>query len=103
VLLNPRVVGESVDHDERYEGCLSFFDVRGLVSRPLLVEVEHESLSGERTVTTFTDAMARLVAHEVDHIGGLLYPDRMPPDGRLVHVDEHSGANVGSNGAGPQP
>jgi peptide deformylase len=82
VLLNPRIVGESVDHDEQYEGCLSFFDVRGLVSRPLLVEVEHEELTGERRVTTFRRAMARLVAHEVDHLGGLLYPDRMPSDGR---------------------
>jgi peptide deformylase len=90
VLLNPRVVGESVDHDERYEGCLSFFDVRGLVSRPLLVEVEHENPNGDRSVTTFTGELARLVAHEVDHLGGLLYPDRMPPDGRLVPVDEEA-------------
>jgi peptide deformylase len=89
VLLNPRVVGESVDHDEQYEGCLSFFDVRGLVSRPLLVEVEHEDLSGIRTVSTFRDAMARLVTHEVDHLGGLLYPDRMPSDGRLVPFEEY--------------
>ena len=70
VLLNPKVVGESMDRDEQYEGCLSFFDVRGLVSRPLLVEVEHASLDGERTVSTFRNATARLVAHEVDHLGG---------------------------------
>lgn len=89
VLLNPRVVGESVDRDEQYEGCLSFFDVRGMVSRPLLLEVEHEDLSGNRTVTTFTKGMARLVAHEVDHLGGLLYTDRMAPDGRLVPVEEY--------------
>ncbi len=89
VLLNPRIVGEAVDHDEQYEGCLSFFDVRGIVSRPLLVEVEHALPSGERTVTTFRDAMARLVAHEVDHLHGLLYPDRMPGDGRLLPVDEY--------------
>jgi peptide deformylase len=89
VLLNPRIVGESVDHDEQFEGCLSFFDVRGVVSRPLLVEVEHEQPNGDRTVTTFRDALARLVAHEVDHLGGLLYSDRMPVDGRLVPVEEY--------------
>ncbi len=89
VLLNPRIVGESVDHDEQYEGCLSFFDVRGLVSRPLLVEVEHEDLTGERTVATYRLAMARLVAHEVDHLGGLLYADRMPSEGRLIPVEEY--------------
>jgi peptide deformylase len=89
VLLNPRIVGESVDHDEKFEGCLSFFDVRGVVSRPLLVEVEHASYDGGRTVSTFRHALARLVAHEVDHLQGLLYPDRMPAEGRLVPVEEY--------------
>ncbi|HEY7223374.1 MAG TPA: peptide deformylase [Micromonosporaceae bacterium] len=89
VLLNPRIVGESVDYDEQYEGCLSFFDVRGVVSRPLLVEVEHSAADGSRTVSTFRNALARLVAHEVDHVQGLLYPDRMPGDGRLLPVEEY--------------
>lgn len=89
ILLNPRIVAESVDHDEQYEGCLSFFDVRGLVSRPLLVEVEHEDLAGRRSVSTFTQALARLVAHEVDHVRGILYPDRMPQDARLIPVEEY--------------
>jgi peptide deformylase len=33
--------------------------------------------------------MARLVAHEVDHLSGLLYPDRMPVDGRLIPIEEY--------------
>jgi len=89
VLLNPRVVGESIEQDQQYEGCLSFFDVRGLVARPLLIEVEHADLSGARTVTRFTRATARLVAHEVDHLGGLLYPDRMHTDATLVPIEEY--------------
>ena len=89
VLLNPQVVGASVDRDEQYEGCLSFFDVRGMVSRPLLIEVEHADPSGNRMVTTFMKGMARLVAHEVDHLSGLLYTDRMSSDGRLVPIEEY--------------
>jgi peptide deformylase len=42
-------------------------------------------------MTTFMKGMARLVAHEVDHLGGLLYTDRMPQDGRLVAVEEYQG------------
>jgi peptide deformylase/transcriptional regulator with XRE-family HTH domain len=87
ILLNPRIVAESVDHEERLEGCLSFLDVRGKVSRPLLVEVEHSTLEGETLVSTFTGALARAAAHSVDHLGGLLYSDRMPADGRLVPAD----------------
>jgi peptide deformylase len=89
VLLNPKIVGESVDRDDQYEGCLSFFDLRGLVPRPLVIELEHEELDGTRIMTTFTQAMARLVAHEVDHLGGLLYPDRMPADGLLIPVEQY--------------
>ncbi|MGI5291390.1 peptide deformylase [Nonomuraea polychroma] len=34
VLLNPRNVNATTETDEQYEGCLSFFDVRGIVARP---------------------------------------------------------------------
>jgi peptide deformylase len=91
VLLNPKVVGESLERDEQYEGCLSFFDVRGVVSRPLLIEVEHTKLDGERTISTFRNALARLVAHEIDHLGGLLYTDRMPPDAQLMPAESYPG------------
>jgi peptide deformylase len=87
VLLNPRIVSESIDHDEQYEGCLSFLDVRGLVSRPQLIEVEHATVDGETVESTYAGTMARVVAHAVDHLGGLLYPDRMPTDGRLVPAE----------------
>ena len=91
VLLNPRVVGASPESDEQYEGCLSFFDVRGLVSRPLRLQVEHESFGGARIITAFERAMARLVAHEIDHLEGRLYIDRMAPGHGLVPVEEYGG------------
>jgi peptide deformylase len=88
-LLNPRVVGESSDQDEQYEGCLSFFDARGLVPRPLALDVEHARWDGTRVITSFDHAMARLIAHEIDHLEGRLYVDRMPPGVPLVPVDEY--------------
>lgn len=89
VLLNPRVVGHSCDTDEQYEGCLSFFDQRGLVVRPLRVEVEHAHFDGTRVITSFELAMARLVSHEVDHLEGRLYVDRMAAGAPLVPVEEY--------------
>lgn len=94
VLLNPRIVRQSEQADEQYEGCLSFFDVRGLVPRPLWLEVEHADLSGERRTTTFERALARLVAHEVDHLQGRLYPDRMRPGVQLIPVEGYSGTGT---------
>jgi peptide deformylase len=84
VLLNPRIVGESGDRDEQYEGCLSFFDYRGLVKRPLRIEVEHARYDGARVITSFEQTMARLVAHEIDHLEGRLYVDRMNAESSLV-------------------
>jgi peptide deformylase len=89
VLLNPRVTAHSEDVDEQYEGCLSFFDVRGLVARPLRLTVESALLSGERIRITYERALARLVAHEVDHLDGQLYVDRMAPDAPLVPLEEY--------------
>jgi peptide deformylase len=89
VLLNPRIVDASLESDEQYEGCLSFFDLRGLVARPLRLDVEHAHWNGDRVITSFEFAMARLVAHEIDHLEGRLYVDRMPPGMPLVPVEEY--------------
>ncbi|MEU4557431.1 peptide deformylase [Actinoplanes sp. NPDC023936] len=89
VLLNPRVVGESTDCDDQYEGCLSFFDYRGLVTRPLRIDVEHARFDGTRVVTSFDRALARLISHEIDHLEGRLYVDRMTPDAKLVPVAQY--------------
>jgi peptide deformylase len=89
VLLNPRVVDAAVDTDEQYEGCLSFFDLRGRVARPLRLDVEHANWDGSRMITSFELAMARLVAHEIDHLEGRLYVDRMAPGVPLVPVEEY--------------
>ncbi|MEH1101868.1 peptide deformylase [Micromonospora sp. CPCC 205561] len=89
VLLNPRVVDASPDSDEQYEGCLSFFDHRGLVPRPLRLDVEHAQYDGSRIITSFEFGMARLAAHEIDHLEGRLYVDRMAPGVPLVPVEEY--------------
>ena len=57
--------------------CLSFFDVRGVVNRPLTLHVEHQDVDGQRRITIFDRGAARLVAHEIDHLHGLLYTNRM--------------------------
>ncbi|MFJ2595170.1 peptide deformylase [Streptomyces erythrochromogenes] len=76
-LLNPRIIDRSHETDEQYEGCLSFFDVRGLVPRSLSITVEGNNLDGSTTVTTYSQGLARLIHHEIDHLEGHLYDDRM--------------------------
>jgi peptide deformylase len=89
VLFNPRVVAQSPDEDMLYEGCLSFFDVRGMVPRPRWLEVEHTTPDGAVVRTAFDMGLARLVVHEVDHLHGVLYVDRMRDGYELVPEPEY--------------
>ena len=89
VLLNPRITDSSADTDEQFEGCLSFFDVRGLVPRPLTITVETTTLDGSTAVTRYERGLARLVHHEIDHLDGLLYLTRMRPGVEPLPVEEY--------------
>jgi peptide deformylase len=88
-LLNPVVIEESTQTDEQFEGCLSFFDVRGLVPRPLWLKVAHQSLEGKVVISTFEYGVARLVAHELDHLVGKMYRERMRPDIKPIPVSDY--------------
>ncbi|MFJ2113305.1 MULTISPECIES: peptide deformylase [unclassified Streptomyces] len=89
VLLNPRVTECSDETDEQFEGCLSFFDVRGLVPRPLRITVETTSPDGEIVTTVYERGLARLVHHEIDHLDGLLYSARMRTGVEPIPVEEY--------------
>jgi peptide deformylase len=89
ILLNPRITTRSDETDEQYEGCLSFFDVRGLVPRPLRITVETTMLTGETATTEYDRGLARLIHHEVDHLGGLLYTARMRAGVQPIPVEEY--------------
>ncbi|MGH3646840.1 MAG: peptide deformylase [Micromonosporaceae bacterium] len=94
-LLNPRVVEVSRDTDEQYEGCLSFFDVRCMVPRPLTVHVEHQDVRGQRQITVFEQGVARLVAHEIDHLRGVLCRDLLPPGVAPIPITQYQGTGAG--------
>ncbi|MGH3696475.1 MAG: peptide deformylase [Pseudonocardiaceae bacterium] len=88
-LLNPQIIDHSDDHDEQYEGCLSFFDVRGKASRSLCLHVEHQHPDGSTHITVFERGVARLVAHEIDHLAGVLYTDRMAGSANVIPVEQY--------------
>ncbi|MFI9311468.1 peptide deformylase [Streptomyces triculaminicus] len=89
VLLNPRITARSQEMDEQYEGCLSFFDVRGMVPRPLTITVVTTELDGTEVTTVYERGLARLIAHEIDHLDGLLYTTRMRPGVEPIPVEEY--------------
>lgn len=59
--------------------------------RPLSIVVAHSSLDGSTHLSRFTHGLSRLVHHEVDHLGGALYRERMRPGVQPVPVEEYRG------------
>ena len=76
VLINPRIVdAEGLVRDE--EGCLSFPDIVEIVERPEAVAVEAFDENGVKRVLEGGDLLARAYCHEIDHLDGKLFIERM--------------------------
>ena len=78
-LVNPQVeTTPPVEVEVMEEGCLSFCGIRGDVPRPNRIEVSYADLDGQKHVLVCEDLLARCIQHEVDHLEGVLFIDRMP-------------------------
>ena len=81
VLINPRI--QPVGNPSRSgEGCLSFPDIYGDVVRPAEVEVVALNERGEEYRFKAGGLLSRAVQHEVDHLNGILFIDRMDSGAR---------------------
>jgi peptide deformylase len=78
ILVNPRVVEEEGDVREE-EGCLSFPDLMMIVPRPERVVVEAQDLDGNPIRVEAKELLARCLHHEIDHLDGVLFLDRVSP------------------------
>jgi peptide deformylase len=78
VLVNPRVVEEEGTVREE-EGCLSFPDIMLVVPRPERVVVEAQGLDGEPIRIEGDELLARCLHHEIDHLDGVLFIERVSP------------------------
>lgn len=77
VLVNPELTPLGDEQDEGWEGCLSVPGMRGLVPRHRRLRYRGCDASGARIDRTVEGFHARVVQHEVDHLDGILYPQRV--------------------------
>ncbi len=78
ILVNPEVsVVRGTDEFLYEEGCLSFPQIRGDVARPDAIIVKFQDQHGVPHVLRCDGLLARCVQHEVDHLNGVLFIDRM--------------------------
>jgi peptide deformylase len=80
--INP-VILESRGEQVCMEGCLSVPGERGYVARPDYVKVEAQNRGGEKFTLEGTERLAIAICHEIDHLNGILYTDKLtdPPEG----------------------
>src|ERR1700749_4317988 len=77
VLVNPVLHPAGDEQVSFYEGCLSVPQLTGLVARHPSVRVEALNEGGQPVDRVFTGWAARIAQHEIDHLGGQLYLDRV--------------------------
>ncbi len=85
ILINPVIV-KTKGEQEVEEGCLSFPNQFAKVIRPQEVVAEYTNIEGKRVKIKAKDLLAQAIAHEVDHLNGELFIDKIIP-GTLEYVE----------------
>ena len=75
VLVNPEIVAASKELATREEGCLSLPGQYAEVTRPAVVKVRYQDLTGAKREIEGDGLMAACLQHEIDHLDGVLFVD----------------------------
>ena len=91
VMANPKILERSERITEDWEGCLSFGGkrcARGKVPRHYGITVRYIDEQGKTVTRKASGLLARVFQHEIDHLNGVLFVDRMPDMKTLMTYDE---------------
>lgn len=87
-IVNPVIRKMSESKIKDWEGCLSIPGIRGYVPRSESIEVEYMNEKGELVQKTFNGFLARVFQHELDHLEGIVFLDRMETSKDLITENE---------------
>jgi len=80
ILINPQIIGYSPELCKAEEGCLSIPDVFLDVIRPQALEVSYKDEQGKPRKLQANGLLARVIQHEMDHLNGVMFVDRVDND-----------------------
>lgn len=75
-MINPEIL-EKKGSDIAAEGCLSVPNLAGTVDRPTNVKARYINIDGEEVIIDAQGFLARAICHELDHLDGILYTDKV--------------------------
>ncbi len=88
-MINPEIIASSPKMSKDWEGCLSVPGRRGLVPRHQWVQVEYLNTKGTIERTILHDFVARIFQHELDHLDGIIFLDRIESSQDLYTEEEY--------------
>ena len=86
-LVNPVIIEQSGEQQDM-EGCLSVPDISGEVLRPQKVRIKAQDENGNYFELEGTDLLARAFCHELDHLDGILFIDKILPDTTVNNIEQ---------------
>lgn len=98
-LVNPEILSRSKEECLDVEGCLSIPGFNGTVSRPLRVRARYLDENGECREMEAEGLLARCLCHEIDHLDGVLFRDRVDRVLDMEHLSEEDIAYLQEVGA----
>ena len=96
-MLNPRITAHSAESEKGWEGCLSVPGIRGLVPRYTTIQVEYTGQDGKLYQQILTDFVARIFQHELDHLDGIIFLDRVETTHDLISEREYQTQIIGDH------
>jgi len=85
IFINPEIVESSEELWDYEEGCLSVPGIREIVTRPRTIKVRYTDDRGKEHEEVLTDLPARVFQHEMDHLNGIFFVDRISPIRRTLN------------------
>jgi peptide deformylase len=87
-LINPTLKVISQETEAGYEGCLNCGDVMGEVPRSIEIEYSGYDINGNLIKKRATGLEARILQHEIDHLDGILFLDKVENEETLITYEE---------------
>ena len=84
IVINPEIEHESEDLNSYKEGCLSIPGITEEVFRPKVIKVVYQDINGVLRRNTYDDLWSTCFQHELDHLNGKLFIDRLRPMKKIL-------------------